>query len=47
MASGTANENFIRINLKKKVFVRGKKTLTGGQHKRNQWKARQGKLTGF
>ena len=42
MASGTANENFVRINLKKKVFVRGKKTQTGSSYKRQQWKMRQG-----
>jgi ATP-dependent DNA helicase Q4 len=41
MASGTANQNFVRINLKKKVFVRGKKTQTGGSYKRQQWKQRQ------
>ncbi len=42
MASGTANQNFVRINLKKKVFVRGKKTQTGSSYKRQQWKERQG-----
>ena len=42
MASGTANQNFVRINLKKKTFVRGKKTLTGSKYKRQQWKQRQG-----
>ena len=40
MASGTANENFVRINLKKKVFVRGRKTQTGSSYKRQQWKSR-------
>ena len=41
MASGTANQNFVRINLKKKVFARGKKTQTGSGYKRQQWKQRQ------
>jgi ATP-dependent DNA helicase Q4 len=41
MASGTANQNYVRINLKKKVFARGKKTQTGGSYKRQQWKQRQ------
>ena len=48
MASGTANENFVRINLKKKVFVRGRKTQTGSSYKRQQWKARtQGAPSAF
>lgn len=42
MASGTANQNFVRINLKKKVFARGKKTQTGAAYKRQQWKERHG-----
>ena len=46
MASGTANENFVRINLKKKVFVRGKKTQTGSSYKRQQWKQRQQSASG-
>lgn len=41
MASGTANQNYVKINLKKKVFARGKKTLTGGSYKRQQWKQKQ------
>lgn len=45
MASGTANQNFVRVNLKKKVFARGKKAMTGSSYKRQQWKERQG-ITG-
>ena len=30
--------NFVKINLKKKVFVRGKKTMTGAKHRRMEWK---------
>lgn len=47
MASGTANQNFVRINLKKKVFARGKKTQTGSSYKRQQWKERQNMANGF
>ncbi|KAK7862026.1 hypothetical protein R5R35_002163 [Gryllus longicercus] len=39
MASGQANENFVKVNLKKKVYVRGKKTMTYSKHKKLQWKA--------
>lgn len=45
MAAGTMNDNFVRINLKKKVFVRGKKTFNLGKYKRNQWKQRKKELT--
>ncbi len=33
-----ANENFVRINLKKKNYVRGKKTMTGPKYRRQEWK---------
>lgn len=36
--SGTLNENFVTINLKKKVFVRGRKTMTSSRYKKQQWK---------
>jgi len=32
------NENFVRINLKKKNYVRGKKTMTGPKYRRQEWK---------
>lgn len=41
MAAGTMNDNFVRLNLKKKVFVRGKKNFNLAKHKRNQWKQRK------
>ncbi|XP_024874723.1 ATP-dependent DNA helicase Q4 [Temnothorax curvispinosus] len=44
MAAGTMNDNFVRINLKKKVFVRGKKSFNLAKHKRNQWKQRKKEL---
>lgn len=46
MASGKANENFVKVNIQKKVFVRGKKTMTFSKFKKNQWKANQKSLHG-
>ncbi|XP_014486168.1 PREDICTED: ATP-dependent DNA helicase Q4 isoform X2 [Dinoponera quadriceps] len=45
MAAGTMNDNFVRINLKKKVFVRGKKNFNLSKYKRHQWKQRKRELT--
>jgi len=36
--SGTLNENYVKINIKKKVFVRGKKKFNYAKHKKQQWK---------
>ncbi|KAL0112993.1 hypothetical protein PUN28_012317 [Cardiocondyla obscurior] len=44
IAAGTMNDNFVRINLKKKVFVRGKKNFNFGKYKKNQWKQRKKEL---
>lgn len=44
MATGTMNDNFVRINLKKKVFVRGKKNFNLAKYKRTQWKQRKKEL---
>ncbi|XP_076623140.1 recQ4 helicase isoform X2 [Colletes latitarsis] len=41
---GKINENFVRINLKKKVFVRGKKNFNFSKYKKNQWKQRKKEL---
>lgn len=41
IAAGTMNDNFVRINLKKKVFVRGKKNFNFSKYKKNQWKQRK------
>lgn len=41
IAEGKTNENFVRINLKKKVFVRGKKHFNFSKYKKNQWKQRK------
>jgi len=45
IAAGTMNDNFVRINLKKKVFVRGKKSFNLSKYKKNQWKQRKKELT--
>lgn len=44
IASGSLNDNFVRINLKKKVFVRGKKTFNFSKYKKNQWKQKKKSL---
>lgn len=44
VADGKVNENFVRINLKKKVFVRGKKNFNFSKYKKNQWKQRKKEL---
>nr|XP_034170943.1 ATP-dependent DNA helicase Q4 isoform X1 [Osmia lignaria] len=41
IADGNVNENFVRINLKKKIFVRGKKHFNFSKYKKNQWKQRK------
>ncbi|XP_015182486.1 PREDICTED: ATP-dependent DNA helicase Q4 [Polistes dominula] len=41
IASGKLNDNFVRINLKKKVFVRGKKSFNFSKYKKNQWKQKK------
>lgn len=45
IATGTLNNNFVRINLKKKVFVRGKKNFNLSKYKKNQWKQRKKELS--
>ncbi|XP_044263176.1 ATP-dependent DNA helicase Q4 [Tribolium madens] len=44
--SGSLNENFITINLRKKVYCRGKKTMTFGKFKKQQWKNKKKALAG-
>lgn len=45
VASGSANDNFVRINMKKKVFVRGKKTMNFQKYKKQQWKNKKKELS--
>lgn len=40
-AAGTLNENFVRLNLRKKVFVRGKKTMNFSRYKKKLWKSKK------
>lgn len=35
---GTLNDNFVKINIEKKVFVRGKKNINYSKYKKQQWK---------
>lgn len=46
LESGNLNENYVRINLKKKVFIRGKKTMNFSKFKKQQWKAKKKSLAG-
>lgn len=41
IASGSLNENFVRLNLRKKVFVRGKKTMNFSRYKKKLWKSQK------
>nr|CAD7576750.1 unnamed protein product [Timema californicum] len=41
MSSGHGNDNFVRVNLKKKVYVRGKKTMTYSKYKKAEWKRKK------
>ncbi|XP_034255863.1 ATP-dependent DNA helicase Q4 isoform X2 [Thrips palmi] len=45
VATGSANDNFVRINMKKKVFVRGKKTMNFQKYKKQQWKNKKKELS--
>jgi len=39
--SGTLNDNYVRVNLKKKVFVRGKKAFNFSRYKKTLWKKKK------
>ena len=39
--TGEANNNFVRINIKKKVYVRGKKTNNYSKYKKAEWKKKK------
>ncbi|XP_023011510.2 recQ4 helicase [Leptinotarsa decemlineata] len=43
ITSGNLNENFVRINIKKKVFVRGKSGRSFTKFKKSQWKKNKAK----
>ncbi|CAH0547339.1 unnamed protein product [Brassicogethes aeneus] len=46
ISSGNLNENFVRINMKKKVFVRGKTTMNFSRYKKTMWKNKKKSLAG-
>jgi ATP-dependent DNA helicase Q4 len=41
VCSGQANDNFVRININKKVYVRGKKTNNYLKYKKAEWKKKK------
>lgn len=41
IASGKLNENFVRINIQKKVFVRGRKVNNYSKYKKTAWKQKK------
>ncbi|XP_039755581.1 ATP-dependent DNA helicase Q4 [Pararge aegeria] len=45
--SGTLNENFVRINIEKKVFVRGRKGINFSKYKKQLWKDRKALHSGM
>ncbi|XP_042865248.1 ATP-dependent DNA helicase Q4-like [Penaeus japonicus] len=46
ITTGSANNNFVRINLKKKTFVRGHKHINGSKYRRMEWKRKQSLKSG-
>lgn len=41
VAAGSLNDNYVRLNLRKKVYVRGKKTLNFSKYKKKLWKSKK------
>ncbi|XP_069951171.1 uncharacterized protein RecQ4 isoform X2 [Cherax quadricarinatus] len=41
VSTGASNNNYVRINLKKKTFVRGKRSMNAARYKRQEWKNKQ------
>lgn len=41
VAAGKLNENFVRVDLRKKVFVKGKKTINFSKYKKSLWKKKK------
>lgn len=41
VAAGSLNENYVRLNLRKKIFVRGKKTVNFSRYKKKLWKSKK------
>lgn len=47
LESGKANENFVSIDIEKKVFVKGRKRMTNTKYKKQRWKALKKENRGF
>ncbi|XP_013146855.1 PREDICTED: ATP-dependent DNA helicase Q4 [Papilio polytes] len=45
--SGTINDNFVKINIEKKVFVRGRKNFNFSKYKKKQWKDKKALHSGM
>ncbi|XP_013190854.2 ATP-dependent DNA helicase Q4 [Amyelois transitella] len=45
--NGTLNDNFVKINIEKKVFVRGKKNINYSKFKKQQWKDKKALHSGM
>ncbi|CAH0584302.1 unnamed protein product [Chrysodeixis includens] len=41
ITSGTLNDNFVKINIEKKVFARGKKNISFSKYKKQLWKTKK------
>lgn len=44
VSSGKANENFVRLDMKRKIYSRGKKSVKTTTYKKKQWKNRKKEL---
>lgn len=44
ISSGKANENFVRLDLKRKIYSRGKRSVKTTTYKKKQWKSRKKEL---
>lgn len=44
VSSGKANENFVRLDMKRKIYSRGKKSIKTTTYKKKQWKNRKKEL---
>lgn len=44
--SGKVNENYVRINLKKKIYIKGRKQHSFSKYKKSQWKNKKKALNG-
>ncbi|XP_068618290.1 ATP-dependent DNA helicase Q4 [Battus philenor] len=45
--SGTVNDNFVKVNLEKKIYVRGRKSFNFSTYKKKQWKNKKALHSGM